>query len=51
MSEDCDHAGLAMGILAGAVDVGGSDDGVVEVVEVPVDTEVVFYGEFGDGVR
>ena len=51
LGEDCDDAGFAVWVLAWTEDVGRSDDGVVEVVKVAVGAEVVFDGEFGDGVR
>jgi hypothetical protein len=45
-----DDAGLAMGILAGTVDVGVAEDGVLQPVILLVEIEVMFECVFANAV-
>ena len=48
--EDGDDAGFAVGILAGAIDVGVAQDGVVQAVGALEELQVEFADALGEGV-
>jgi len=50
LAEDRHHAGLAMGVLAGAIDVRVAQRRVVEAVLAAEAVQVVLEGELGDSV-
>lgn len=50
LQENSDYAGFSVRVLSGTVSICGSDDAVVESVEMSIDSEVVFDCEFGGAV-